>query len=307
MPGFLSSHRSRLTIVVWRDAVMSMPEKRTWHGVGKMFSRRITAALLSAVASVLLFNAGCGTLENGRGWGEDAFFPIDGQRVARAAHDAFLSPGTLIPLAGALAFQIDGWDQKVSDWAMDHTPIFGSQDRAGTASDYLRDALILEALAMPLATPSGDTLGEWAPAKLQGYAVEFSAIGAVGGVTEALKAATHRPRPDGSDDMSFPSGHTSAAFSCATLANRNLDSIDALEGVRPALEIANTVLAAGTGWARVEAGKHYPSDVLFGAALGHFLTAFIHDAFMNLPEKSNVDFDFFSTEGGGGIELVFHF
>ena len=84
--------------------------------------------------------------------------------------------------------------------------------------------------------------------------------------------------------MSFPSGHTSAAFSCATLANRNLKSIDALEDVRPVLEVANTVLAAGVGWARVEAGKHYPSDVLFGAALGHFLTAFIHDAFMNLPK-----------------------
>jgi len=270
-------------------------------------SRRIAAALLPAVAAVLSLIAGCGTLEDGRGWGQDALLPIDGQRVARAACDAFLSPQTLVPLAGALALQIDGFDQKISDWAVDHTPIFGSPDHAGIMSDYLRDVLIVEALGMPLVTPSGDTLGEWAPAKLQGYAVEFAALGAVGGATEVLKVGTQRHRPDGSNDMSFPSGHTSAAFGCSTLANRNLDSIDALEGIRPALEVTNIVLAAGVGWARVEAGKHYPSDVLVGAALGHFLTAFIHDAFMNLPEDSKVDFDFFPVENGAGIELAFRF
>jgi hypothetical protein len=272
-----------------------------------MLSRRIAAALPPVVVSVFLLIAGCGTLENGRGWGQDALQPIDGQRVARAAYDAFLSPGTLIPLTGALAIRIDDFDQRISDWAVGHTPLFGSPSHAGIMSDYLRDVLILEAIVMPLATPSGDTLGEWAPAKLQGYAVELGAIGATGAATEALKVGMHRHRPDGTDDMSFPSGHTSAAFSCATLANRNIDSIDALEDVRPVLNVANTVLAAGVGWARVEAGKHYPSDVLFGAALGHFLTAFIHDAFMNLPTDSKVDFDFFPIENGAGFELAFRF
>lgn len=272
-----------------------------------MVSRRFAAALLPAAVSILLLITGCGTLENGRGWGQDALWPIDGQRVAQAAYDAFLSPGTLVPLTGALAIRIDNLDQRLSDWAVDHTPVFGSPSRAGAVSDYLRDALILEALATPLTTPSGDMLEEWAPAKLKGYAVEFGAIGAVGGVTEALKVGMHRHRPDGSDDMSFPSGHSSAAFSCATLANRNLDSIDALYDVRLMLEVANTVLAAGVGWARVEAGKHYPSDVLFGAALGHFLTAFIHDAVMNLPTDGKVDFDFYPVENGAGIELAFRF
>jgi len=276
-------------------------------GVEKTLSRRIAAGLLPYVASIVLLSAGCGTLENGRGWGQDALWPVDGERVAHAAHDAFFSPATLVPLAGALAFQIDGFDERVSDWAVEHTPIFGSPDRAGTVSTDLRNALLLEAIVMPLATPSGDTLGEWAPAKLKGYGVELSALGVTGGITELLKDAARRERPDGTDDKSFPSGHASAAFSAATLADRNLRYIDGLEDVRPVLGIANTVLAAGTGWARVEAGKHYPSDVLFGAALGHFLTAFIHDAFMNLPEEGNVDLDFFSMEGGGGIELALHF
>jgi len=37
---------------------------------------------------------------------------------------------------------------------------------------------------------------------------------------------------------------------------------------------------AGTSWARVEAGMHYPSDVLAGAALGHFIAAVVNDAFL---------------------------
>jgi membrane-associated phospholipid phosphatase len=114
-------------------------------------------------------------------------------------------------------------------------------------------------------------------------------------------------RPDGSDNESFPSGHTALAFSFATLANRNLDSLDFLGDFRRPLQITNTVLASGVAWARVEAHKHHPSDVLFGAALGHFLTAFIHDAFLNLPEDGRFDFAVFSTGDGLGLALDFRF
>ncbi len=262
---------------------------------------------MPAVVSIVSLIAGCGTLENGRGWGQDALWPIDGERVARAARDAFLSPGTLAPLAGAAVFTIDDFDERVSDWAMDHTPIFGSQDRAEDASNYLREILQVEAFLTPLATPSGDTLDQWGPAKLKGYAVELGAVAATTGATSFLKGATNRQRPDETDDRSFPSGHASLAFSCATLANRNLRYVDAVEDVRPVLDITNTALAAGVGWARVEAGKHYPSDVLFGAALGHFLTAFIHDAFMNLSEDGSVDFAVVPLEGGAALELAFRF
>ena len=85
------------------------------------------------------------------------------------------------------------------------------------------------------------------------------------------------------------------------------ESIDALDGIRPVLQIGNTVLASGVAWARVEARKHYPSDVLAGAALGHFLTAFIHDAFLNLPEDGSVDFSIYPMKGGAGLELCFRF
>jgi membrane-associated phospholipid phosphatase len=57
----------------------------------------------------------------------------------------------------------------------------------------------------------------------------------------------------------------------------------------------------------VEGQRHYPSDVLAGAALGHFLTAFIHDAFLNLPEDGTVAFAAFPVKGGAGVELSFRF
>ena len=44
--------------------------------------------------------------------------------------------------------------------------------------------------------------------------------------------------------------------------------------------------AWGTAWARVEAGKHYPSDVLASAALANFVAGFIQRAFISSPDIS---------------------
>jgi hypothetical protein len=259
------------------------------------------------VAAGVLSSGGCGTLENGRGWGQDALWPIDGGRVVRAARDAFFHPGTLVPLAGAAVFAIDDFDERVSDWAVEHNPIFGSEDGAENASDYLRDALEVEALATALATPSGDSAEEWMPAKLRGGLVEWGALGLNGSVTNLIKETAGRERPNREDDKSFPSGHASGASSAATLANRNVRWIDSLESWRPAIVTVNTVTVAAVSWARVEARKHFPSDVLAGAALGHFLSAFVHDAFLNLPEDGSVDVGVVSEVDWVGVEVRVRF
>jgi len=246
-------------------------------------------AWLALVVSLCL-SAGCGTLKNGRGWGQDAIWPVQLKRISSAARHALFDPVTWVPAAGALIFTIDDFDKKTAHWASTQQPVFGSQITAHDMSDHLREALTYETFATILLTPSGNDALDWTFAKAKGFAVESSASSLTGLATGQLKKAVGRERPDESDNESFPSGHTSIAFSAARLSNRNLDSIELSPWLRNSFKAANLAMATATGWDRVEAGRHFPSDVLAGAALGNFLTTFIHDAFLNLPEDSSMGF-----------------
>jgi membrane-associated phospholipid phosphatase len=77
-------------------------------------------------------------------------------------------------------------------------------------------------------------------------------------LTSTIKLLVNRRRPGGGQ-RSFPSGHTSTAFAAASL-------IDANQG--GALGVSAYGLAGLTGYSRMEARRHYPSDVLAGAAIG---------------------------------------
>jgi len=77
-------------------------------------------------------------------------------------------------------------------------------------------------------------------------------------MTQAIKIAARRTRPDGTT-LSFPSGHTSATFASATVLQRHFGWKAGI----PAYAVASFVAAS-----RVEAQRHYLSDVAFGAVLG---------------------------------------
>jgi membrane-associated phospholipid phosphatase len=76
--------------------------------------------------------------------------------------------------------------------------------------------------------------------------------------THGTKVIVRRRRPDGAR-FSFPSGHASATFATAAVLQSHL-------GWKAGLPAY--ALAAYTAASRVGRGKHYPSDVLFGSALG---------------------------------------
>jgi len=209
-----------------------------------------------------------------------------GERWKRATMNALSSRGTWVPLVGVGVVSIDDWDREISDWAVENTPLFGSTERALEASDNLKTVTTVAMVGTALAVPNGDGAWEWKPERLL---LEVGAVQLNNVLTSGLKSVTGRERPDGSDDRSFPSGHASQAFTRATLSCRNVDLMPSLaNGWGLALKTSLRVIAAGTAWARVEGGVHYPSDVLFGAALGNFVAVFVHDAF--LPAGSNTRF-----------------
>jgi len=263
--------------------------------------------VLLAITLISIPVMGCGTLKNSRGWGQDAISPVDPSRVPRAASKAVFDLQTLIPAAAAVLFGATHLDKKVSNWASNHNPIFGSKNNADKASDYLLIPLYTETFLTALITPSGEDSKNWTYWKMKGIVVEGLALGTTYGTTALLKEVTNRTRPDGSSDKSFPSGHSSSAFANSTLSNRNLEAISMPNEVRLPIQLGNIVVSTFTAWARVEAQKHYPSDVLAGAALGYFLTAFVHDAFLGLPEDMRFGINIVPLKRGGKLEMSFNF
>jgi membrane-associated phospholipid phosphatase len=237
-----------------------------------------------AVLVVGALLTGCSSLPNGRGWGQDAT-PLPGwKRIGEAAADAALDRGTWALAGAALVFGLSDLDQRVSDWAIDHTPIYGSQQTAGDAAPFVRDLANRIHVASVLATPSGDDLPVWALSKGKGYAVGLLAVGLNGAVTQRLKVGVGRTRPRNGDTRSFPSKHASDVATKLTLASRNVETLPIPESAKTGLRVGFAGLALAGGWARVEAGGHFPSDVLAGWAIGRFLAAFMNDAFMGLGD-----------------------
>jgi membrane-associated phospholipid phosphatase len=94
-------------------------------------------------------------------------------------------------------------------------------------------------------------------------------------IVTALKSAVGRTRPDGSDTRSFPSGHTSTAFTTATVLSRR-------HGWKIGLPAYG--LASMAAVARIEDDRHYLSDVVAGAVLGIAVGKFITPK--SKPEES---------------------
>lgn len=81
-------------------------------------------------------------------------------------------------------------------------------------------------------------------------------------VVETLKHIVKKERPDQSDNLSFPSGHTALAFTNASLLfHEYKDSNLWYAG-------SGFLFATATGILRIANNRHYTSDVLTGAGIG---------------------------------------
>ncbi len=108
-------------------------------------------------------------------------------------------------------------------------------------------------------------------------AVFAQALSATGALTAWAKVAFHRPRPvryaagataplDSGDGLSFPSGHASVAFAAAA-AYASIQHRHGAGSGRTATALLVSA-AATTAVLRVAARRHFPTDVIAGAALG---------------------------------------
>jgi hypothetical protein len=260
---------------------------------------------LSALKVIILLAVvgaqfGCGTLSKGRG---DATYSPGWERIGQAARNAALSPETWVPAVGALAFRAGHADQNVSENAAKDTTIFGSHDNAIRMSDYLVDAAGMAWIASALATPGGDGTEGRGSSISNRLIVEGGAGAVTLGTVDILKQTMHRTRPDGSDTESFPSGHSAGAAFFSTLASRNIETFSWSHGATTASQIGLGALTITTAWARVEANKHYPSDVLAGVALGHFFGSFVNDAFFGLDNPLHA-MVFFESVHHGTVAMV---
>ena len=84
----------------------------------------------------------------------------------------------------------------------------------------------------------------------------------MGSAVNTLKQTTHMMRPDGSNDHSFPSGHTATAFMTATMLTKEYGQKS------PWIGIGAYTAASATGLMRIANNKHWLSDVLTGAGMG---------------------------------------
>lgn len=220
---------------------------------------------------LLFLLGGCASTGGQHGW-----WPAKARWRAALQHAA-RSPGTWVPAAAAATVAAGGWDQEISDWARRETPVFGSAEGARRASDELllgaQLGMVLTAFAVPVEDHPGRS-------RLERLLWEETAVVAASGVTDGLKKVTGRERPSGSSNSSFPSGHSTGAFASSAMASQNLRSSALPRSVRLGLGVGVEALAAGTAWARVEAGAHFPTDVLAGAAVGRFVSLLVHDAFL---------------------------
>lgn len=111
-------------------------------------------------------------------------------------------------------------------------------------------------------------------------------------VTALLKNAVGRERPDGSDDHSFPSGHTTVAFATAT----NIHYWLGWKWGVPAYALATFV-----GFERFHDSKHWVSDILAGATIGVLFGRGSANKWM----KGRIAPMF--VEGGFGLKWVYEF
>lgn len=148
-----------------------------------------------------------------------------------------------------------------------------------------KDAVIVAGDIGRYAIPAFAAIVPLAERDYPGFGQAVISIAAVQLATEGLKRIVQEPRPDGGSNLSFPSGHVSAAFSGAAFINRRY-------GFIPSIPLY--ALSAFVGYSRLHTSSdkpqpaHHVQDVLVGAALGVAIPWLITRPYLS-SDKVNIE------------------
>jgi hypothetical protein len=99
------------------------------------------------------------------------------------------------------------------------------------------------------------------------------------GIATGLKYTTRVLRPDNSAYNSFPSGHTTSAFTGAEMMNQEYGSTSII------YPILGYTAASATGFMRMMNNRHWLSDVLVGAGIGMISTKVVYAVYPALKRR----------------------
>ena len=166
-------------------------------------------------------------------------------------------------------------------------------------------ALVTAPLVLAITTPGSRQ-------SLTVAAMYGEALLVANGLGELLNGVTKRTRPfayNGDPNIppkplsevdarrSFPSGHTTNAFTAAVFLSSVFAKLYPGSSARPRMWAGSLTLAVATGSMRYQAGKHFPTDIFSGAVLGSLVG-------WGVPKLHEVDgVDLTVAPSGGGINI----
>jgi membrane-associated phospholipid phosphatase len=208
----------------------------------------------------------------------DLYDRDSGREVALFGAGAAIGVGALWvaaelePLDGAELDSLDAADLP----AFDRVATRLWSPAAATASDVT----VLTSVAAPLLllTGTGDGMdaGDLGVMYVQTLLLEHATIGLLKGLVRRPRPLAYNTDPRIPPELrrsrhavrSFPSGHTSTAFAAAVFVGEVYARLHPDDASRHWVRAGGLALAATTGWLRIRAGRHFPSDVLAGAIIG---------------------------------------
>lgn len=206
----------------------------------------------------------------------------DGISTASLATIYLIGEGVVKPgLTGAHACRVRLKDPDICDPtqlnALDRSVIDNHSAGWALASNVLQYAtfsMALSATAIDASNDDGNRLDSWGrDAIVLTETVLLSQL-----ATNILKYSMRRARPSqyvietdvtlSEEQLSFPSGHTSSVAAAATAYTYAFAERHPNDGMRYVVGGIGAALTIATGYARAQAGRHFYTDVIAGAALG---------------------------------------